>query len=151
MNGSSSTKDDNYMDDHSLVPSWEHLLMMCTGTWDFSILILLFCSIISVSFIFSYIWFSIVLAQICPTWISEFVRPGKNQRWTRIFRLNFKSGDYIFYISIVRTRFWPEFRLIRIIQPGKNRGSVINFLSEFWHCPICPTRIRIFVSTNFLL
>ena len=75
----------------------------------------------------------IVLAKICPT--------RKNRVRTRIFRPNFQSGHYIFYISIVRTRFWPEFTLVRIVRPEKNRVSDINFSSKFWHCPNCPTRI----------
>ena len=83
----------------------------------------------------------VVLAKICSTRIPEFVRPEKNRVRTRIFRPNFQSAHYIFYISIVRTRFWPEFTLVRIVRPKKNRVSDINCSSEFWHCPNCPTRI----------
>jgi len=71
--------------------------------------------------------------RICPI--------RKNRVRTKNFRPNFQSGHYIFYISIVRTRFWPEFTLVRIIRPEKNRVSDINFSSEFWHCPNSPTRI----------
>jgi len=71
--------------------------------------------------------------RICPTL--------KNRVQTRILCLDFKSEYYIFDISIVRTRCWPEFSHVRIVWPEKNQVSVINFLSEFWHCSICPTRI----------
>ena len=70
---------------------------------------------------------------ICPT--------EKIRIWTRIFCPNFKSGYYIFHISIVWTWFWPEFRLVQIVRPEKNWVSVINFFSEFWHYSICPTWI----------
>ena len=51
----------------------------------------------------------LMLAKICPTWIPEFVWPGKNRVRTRIFHLNFKFRHHIFRISIVRTWFWHEF------------------------------------------
>ena len=72
----------------------------------------------------------------------------KNRVRTRIFCPNFQSGHFIFYISIVRTRFWPEFTLVRIVRPEKNRVSNINFSSEFSHYPNCP--IRIWPESEFL-
>ena len=49
--------------------------------------------------------------QICPV--------RKNRVWAKIFRTNFKSEHYIFHISIVRTRFWPELSLVRIVRSEK--------------------------------
>ena len=47
------------------------------------------------------------------------------------FRPIFKFGYYIFNISIIWTRFEPEFSLVQIVWFKKNKVLIINFLSEF--------------------
>ena len=93
----------------------------------------------------------LVLAKICPTRISEFIRPGKNQVRTRIFRLNFKSDIKFFTFLLSESDFDPNLPSSELSDP-KKRGIGHQFLvriltlSELSDPNL--TRTRIFASAR---
>jgi len=81
-----------------------------------------------------------VLAKICPT--------RKKSGADKNFYPNFKSGHYIFHISIVRTRISPRPNCPTRKNLGIGHQFLVRIFTLFDFSDPNLTRIRIFASAN---